>query len=333
MILNPSILALILPSLLLTLLVGYAFLISIRISEQWDITSGSELQLSLERRTYLISTIMNMALTVQLMSLFMFIFTADWLHTQLSGAMCAAGSLSANRFGYPVLLLKIGNFLLCGVWLVINHVDSRGYDYPLIKPKYAFLQVLAPMILLETLLQSAYFLNLRSNVLTTCCGSQFGPGGNSITAAFVSLPPVPAVFLFYGAMAAALASGIMFLTVRKGAVIFGILTAAALPVGIISLVSFISPYYYELPTHHCPFCILQGEYHYIGYPLYLTLFGGSVAGISCGALALFRGAESLRTIVPSVQKRLAAVSVVLYVVFILLVSWQLVFSSLKMTGD
>src|SRR6185369_2419445 len=141
---------------------AYAFVTSIRIVGNWDISSGSEQQLGLERRTYLVSTIMNMALTMQLLSLFLFIFTADALHSQLSGAMCAVGSLNANVYGYPVLLLKIVNFLLCGVWLVINRVDNRAYDYPLINPKYRFLQLLAPLILLETVIQLTYFLNLRS---------------------------------------------------------------------------------------------------------------------------------------------------------------------------
>jgi hypothetical protein len=332
-ILNPSILALLLSSLLLALLLGYAFLISIRITSNWDINSGSELQLGLERRTYLLSTIMSMFLTVQLISLFLFIFTADALHDRLSGAMCAAGSLYANRYGYPVLLLKILNFLLCGVWLVINHVDSRAYDYPLLKPKYTFLQMLTPLILLEALLQASYFLNLRAQLLTSCCGTQFGPGGSPVTAAIVSLPPAVALPLFYGVMTAALASGIVFLASKRGAVLFACLAAVALPVGIISLVAFISPYYYELPTHHCPFCILQGEYRHIGYPLYLTLLGGGVAGISCGALVPFKGRESLRTIIPAIQKRLAAVSIASYAAFVLLVTWQLLFSNLRMMGD
>lgn len=58
-----------------------------------------------------------------------------------------------------------------------------------------------------------------------------------------------------------------------------------------------------------------------------------MAEISCGALALFRGAESLRTLLPAAQKRLAAVSVALYAAFVLLVSWQLAFSTLRMIGD
>ena len=332
MIVNPSIMALIFPALLLSLMVSYAFLASIPITEKWDIESGSELQLSLERSTYLVSSIMRMALTVQLVSLFLFIFTADALHSQLAGAMCAAGSLHANGYGYPVLLLKIANFLLSGLWLVLNHVDNRAYDYPLIRPKYRFLQLLAPLIVLETALQLGYFLNLRSQVLTSCCGSQFGSGGYPVSAAIVSLPPAMAIFLFYLVMAAALVSGTVFLTLKRGALVFGCLSAASLPVAIIALVGFITPYYYELPTHHCPFCILQGEYHYIGYPLYLTLLGGALAGMACGVLAMFRARESLRAIVPAVQRRCAALSVALYLAFVALVSWELVFSGLRMIG-
>jgi hypothetical protein len=335
MILNPSILALMLSSGLLALFICYAFLISIRIIQQWDISSGSELQLNLERSTYLISTIMSMVLTVQLMSLFLFIFTADALHNQLSGAMCAAGSLNANIFGYPALAVKIVTFLLCAVWLVINHVDNCGYDYPLIRPKYIFLQLLTPLIIIEALLQSAYFINLKANVLTSCCGTQFGGGGNSSTAAIISLPPVTGLSIFYGTMAAALVSGIIFLVARRGAIVivFSIFSGVALLVGIVSLIAFISPYYYELPTHHCPFDILQGEYRYIGYPLYLALLGGGAAGLSSGVLQMFRGEKSLLTVIPSVQKRLVTASVAMYSIFVLLVSWKIIFSNLIMVGS
>ncbi|NVN92809.1 MAG: hypothetical protein HXX11_19735 [Desulfuromonadales bacterium] len=333
MILNPSILALVLPSLVQTLLVAYAFAICIRIVARWDINSGSELQLGLERRTYLVSTIMNMALTMQLLSLFLFIFTADALHSQLSGAMCAVGSLNANPYGYPVLALKLVNFLLCGVWLVINRVDNRAHDYPLIRPKYRFLQLIAPLILVESVLQLTYFLNLKSRILTTCCGSQFGGEGGTVTASIISLPPATLALIFYGAMLATLAAGIRFLVKSRGAPLFGILSGGALLIGIIAMVALISPYYYELPTHHCPFCILQGDYHYIGYPLYLTLLGGGLSGISCGVLAAFRGPASLKSIIPSTQKHLAVISLALMGVFVLMVSWQLVFSGLRMIGE
>jgi hypothetical protein len=47
------------------------------------------------------------------------------------------------------------------------------------------------------------------------------------------------------------------------------------PVSIVSLIAFFSTYVYEMPHHHCPFCLLQGDYHYVGYLMYATLFFGT----------------------------------------------------------
>jgi hypothetical protein len=41
---------------------------------------------------------------------------------------------------------------------------------------------------------------------------------------------------------------------------------------------FFGTYIYELPTHHCPFCMLQKEYNYIGYIIYIFLFLGTFYG-------------------------------------------------------
>jgi len=54
-------------------------------------------------------------------------------------------------------------------------------------------------------------------------------------------------------------------------VLFGVSLAA--------IVSFISLYIYELPSHHCPFDIFQKHYHFIGYPIYISLFYGVFFGI------------------------------------------------------
>jgi hypothetical protein len=83
-------------------------------------------------------------------------------------------------------------------------------------------------------------------------------------------------------------------------------------VAIASLISFISPAVYELPTHHCPFCVLQKEYGYIGYLFYAALLGGAVTGMGVGVLNSFRSVPSLAVIIPSMQRRLAVLSVLFY---------------------
>ena len=109
MILNPAIIALMSVSLLLSVYALYAAVMGIGIIRSWDIQRGSERQLILEKRTYLISTIFAYLLFLELSSLFFFIYTADRMHPLFAGAMCAAGSLNVNQYGYPTLFMKMGS--------------------------------------------------------------------------------------------------------------------------------------------------------------------------------------------------------------------------------
>ncbi len=128
MVFTPAILALFTGSLITTgLLVGGA-LAGVEILLHWDLSDGSERQIKLERRTYLISTCVAYAVAFELISLFLFIYTADSLHGFFVGAMCAAGSLNANQWGYRAIAFRIVNFLLAGLWLIVNYTDNKGFD-------------------------------------------------------------------------------------------------------------------------------------------------------------------------------------------------------------
>jgi len=327
MIQHPAILALSIASLLTCFMLVYAAWYGTRILEKWDLHSGSELQLDLERRTYLISVILSYTLLFQILSLFLYIFTADNLHSQFTGAMCAAGSLGVNSYGYPVLILKIVNCLLAGVWLIINHVDTRGYDYPLIKPKYGLLNVLAPLILLEAVLQFAYFLSLKADVITSCCGSLFSTEKHSLAGEIAGLPNGPMRIAFFGMMAVTAVIGILFYVKGKGGGLFSFFSVLTFLVSTAALVSFICLYFYELPTHHCPFCILQKEYNYIGYVLYATLLGGAVSGLGVGALIPFRNQASLARVIPPIQRSLTLFTLAMYLLFTLIVVWRMLSTS------
>jgi hypothetical protein len=326
MILHPAILALLAASLLTGFMVVYAGYYGARILLHWDLHSGSERQLALERRTYLVSTLLTYAFALQILSLFLYVFTADRLHGLFTGAMCAAGTLNVNGYGYPVLILKVVTFLLAGLWLVINHADTRGYDYPLIRVKYAMLLVIAPLVLAEGFLQYRYFAGLRADVITSCCGSLFSQGRPGIGGDLAALPPGPTRVVFYGGMAATAVSGGFFRQKGSGGYLFSVLAGVTFVVGIAALISFICLYYYEIPTHHCPFCILQKEYGHIGYVLYLALFGGGVAGMGAGVLMPFRNRGSMANVVPRLQRQLATVTLASYLSFTAIVSWQMFFS-------
>ena len=332
MVFHPLVIALYVSSLLTCLMVLYATFFGVQILRRWDISSGSELQLSLERKTYLISTLLTYLLGFGLLSLFLYVFTVDRLHPFFVGAMCAAGSLYVNGYGYPTLVLKLINFLLAGIWLILNYVDNRGYDYPLIKKKYSLLWLMSPLFSAEMSLQANYFLRLRPDIITSCCGTLFDSGGKDLASGIASLPGLPMNVAFFLSIFLTMTAGIYFYRYGHGGYLFGGLSGLTFVVSLLSIFSFISLYVYELPTHHCPFCILQREYGYIGYPLYLALFGSGITGMGTGILMPFRGIASLAEAVPSIQKRLVLASLVLLFLFTTLVTYCIMSSNLILAG-
>jgi hypothetical protein len=330
MILHPAIVALLLASGLVTYMVLCAAFFGGKIIRHWDIESGSEKQLALERSTYLISTLLACAFAFQIASLFLYIYTADDLHTRFVGAMCAAGSLNVNPYGYPAFVLKIFNCILAGLWLIMNHADSRAYDYPLIRKKYMLLLGIVPFLAAEAFFQTSYFAKLRPDVITSCCGSLFSSSQQSLSGGLAALPPGPMMIAFYASLSLLAAAGFQYWLKGRGGRFFSLSAVAAFPVFAFSLVSFISLYHYELPTHHCPFCILQREYGYIGYLLYGALLGGVVCGAGVGLLEPFRHIQSLVRIIPAVNRKLALASVACYLLFAAVSIWKILTANLML---
>jgi hypothetical protein len=326
MIFHPAVISLYVASILISFMAFYSASFGVQILKRWDIKSGSETQLLLERKTYLISTLLTYVFVYQLLSLFLYIFTADHLHLFFVGAMCAAGSLFVNEYGYPALGLKVINFLLAGLWLILNYTDNRAYDYPLLRKKYIFLLVLTPLILIEVILQANYFLRLKPNIITSCCGSLFSAETGGLASELTALPSRPMKVVFYLSMALTLASGAYYYFKEKGGYLLACASGLNFFISLASIISFISVYFYELPTHHCPFCLLQKEYGYIGYALYAALLGGTISGVGAGMLTPFRGMKSLSEIVPSIQRRLALAAVILFLIFTVIVTCRMVFT-------
>lgn len=328
MILHPGILALLLGAGLVLLLQGYAGAVGLRILRHWDRQSSSELQLELERRTVLISTLLQHALVFQGASLLLFVDTAERLHPLFVGAMCATGTLNAHSFGWTVLWLKIAGFFLAGLWLVVNHYDQQAEDYPLVRAKYRALLFLLPLTALDAYGVLRFFLGLQPQIITSCCGALFG-GGSRVASTLAALPAPPMIWAFYGT--SALLQMLLWACLRRpnawlryalallALVYFGVVLAA--------LVSFISVYIYQRPTHHCPFDLLQGGYGFVGYPLYLAWFGTVLCGLVPGLLQLLR---RVPTFIGSLQGRERVwlwTALALLVLLVGLVSWPLLFGT------
>ena len=123
-----------------------------------------------------------------------------------------------------------------------------------------------------------------------------------------------------------------FLLRGKGGKLFAVAGTLAFPVAVAALISFISVYFYELPTHHCPFCILQKEYHYVGYLIYAAILGGGTASAGVWALMPFRTVPSLKEALPRIQRRLVGAAFLFYAGFTALAIGRMAFSDFFLTG-
>ena len=330
MLFQPAIIALLLAAGLAVAMLAGVAPFAVQIIRHWDIHSGSERQLALERRTYLFSTLLTFVMVAQLAALLLFVFNADRLSVMFVGAMCAVGTLNVNDWGFPSLITQMVVFFLAAIWLAINYVDTLARDYPLVRVKYVLLLLLLPFLAGNFWLELQYFVNLKANVITSCCGSMFSEGSKTITAEASSLEPAPALWLFYAGMAAAIAAPLWHR--QQGGRASGLLTALTSSVGFVAAItgvlSFVSLYIYQHPHHHCPFCILKPEYSYQGYWLYIPLFVATAAGLGAGAMQPFALRPSLAAIVPRVSSRLAGLTAAGFALFTVIATWFILNSNL-----
>lgn len=334
MILHPGILALLTGSLLALLMVLYAAGLGIKILLRWDFQSSSAGQLRLERQTHLISTIVNYALVFELLSGLLYIYTLDDLHPLFVGAMCATGSLNANPVGWYVLLVKIVVFFFAAGWVVLNRLDQRSEDCPLVRFKYRLLLLLVPLLLLGTTLQFSYFLGLQPEIITSCCAALFSLGGDGVAGEMASFPAGKGMALFYVLSVTYLLTLLLCLLFRKKVLRYlGLIFAIVyFLVAIVSIISFISLYIYELPTHHCPFDMVQKNYRYIGYPLYAGLFSGTFFGMLPGLFQPLKKTATLKREIERSEPVWLWLALISLLVFIGISTWPIVFGEFSLFG-
>lgn len=330
MIFHPGILALVSGSVIVSLMMIYAVIVGAIIANRWDFQSSSAYQLSLERKTYLISTIMNYVLGFQIISTLLFIYTVDDIHQLFTGAMCATGSLNANSVGWAALASKLAVCYLAGFWLVLNFLDQKVENYPLVRLKYILLVVLLPFILVDSSLQLLYFLGLDPDIITSCCGSLFSQSGKGVASSLSGLPVKSAMIVFYAGCGILLLVSLACLI--SGKVLFryvhSLAAAALFFVAMAGIISFVSIYIYELPTHHCPFDILQQGYGYIGYPLYITLFCGIFYGLLPGIFQPLNKIASLKETLGRIERSWIILSMGCMSIFVIIVIYKVAASNL-----
>ncbi len=240
---------------------------AVKISLEFDINNTSNTQYSLATKSYLVAVIMVFVLIIKLPIFLYFIWTMNSLSDIVPGAMCAAGIVSASKYGTTMLGVKIVNlFLLCG-WLLLNRYDLNSPKSAYMKLKFFLYQPLFLLLVLEFILELTHFSKISTHTPVACCSVIFSQ--NNIN----TLPFYQENWFILGIFA-------LFLLVYiisgffKRPILFAFSSVAFALSAIYAIVRFFSPYIYELPTHLCPFCMLQKEYFYVGYVIYILLFLG-----------------------------------------------------------
>ncbi len=332
MILHPGILALLSGSVIVSAMMIYSTLVGLKIVFRWNYESSSSAQLDLERKTYLVSTIVKYVLLFEVLSVFLYIYTTDDIHNLFIGAMCATGSLNANPIGWNLLYVKIIIFFLSATWIAFNSIDEKAEDYPLVRFKYALLIFIAPLIIYDLYLQIIYFAGLEPNVIAACCGSLFDEEGAGMASTIAFYPPGPMMTIFYAGLGVFIISAILSYRLKSGIFRYtlSLSSAALFIISMASIISFVTIHYYGIPTHHCPFELVQRDYYFVGYPLYGSLFSGVLLGFVSGLIEPLKGIESLSAIIERSQKKWTLIAIALILIFAALCTWPLVFSSLTL---
>jgi hypothetical protein len=334
MILHPGILGLLLTAVLvlgMALIGAYAGAV---VLARWDLDSSAEGQLALERKTYLLSTLMGHALALEVVSMLVFLYTLDDIHPIFAGAMCATGTLNANPVGWWALAVKLVALFCCALWIALNRIDQRAEDYPLTRLKYGLLLLLAPLLAWETWLLLRFFTGLDPHVITSCCGASFSGSGAGIAAEVAGLPVLPLMVAFFGGVLLYLGLGVLVLRRAAPRLSYALaaLAAAMLGIALASVIAFISSYHYQLPTHHCPFCLLQPDYRYVGYPMYLALFGAVFYGLMVGIAEPLKRIPSIQGTVAAAQPRWTRLSMLLLALFVAIAVWPMLVSDFTLGG-
>ncbi len=243
----------------------------IKIIRNWDFTSSTEGQLLLERKNYFVSALLQYALFFQIILLLFFLQLANvHLPGLIKGAMCAAGTLGVNAYGYTALYVKIAAVFIYLSFLFINYLDQSETNAPLTPQKYYLLFVAVLVFGFDLYVTVLYFAGIKPDIIAACCSVNFDINSAGIISAQTATQYLkPAMAIFYG-----LGLLIPFLMIRlRGRIIYLLVFLSAIFVyaDMIALKYHFVKFIYGMPSHNCLFDIFWSEYYFAGYLIFGTL--------------------------------------------------------------
>jgi len=294
--------------LLLLVVLSVAFYNSVFILRNWDEGSATSAQYSLEKRSYLVVSVVNLALVIKIFLLPFFTYTINELSHVIPGAMCGAGVISANSYGEPLLALKAFVIVTILLWLSLNKEDLNSKGFKLFKQKFRFYLFIYLLVFIEVATELLYFSNLTTLNPVSCCSSLYLSPQNENPLPFNS-SVLELVLTFYATYGLLLLSAYY----KKRLPQF-VLSLFFLYVSYYSIVYFFSAYVYQLPSHQCPYCLLQPEYRYLGYFLYSALILAAYHSLNAFAFKFATDSFAKSAIWNSVFVFFVSIELVIYLI-------------------
>ena len=220
-----------------------------QILKSWDFEASTPLQYALEKKNYLINTILYFTITCKIILFVYFVHTVDALSNIVPGAMCSAGVVGANVYGGPLLLLKLVLIFGFGLWIVVNRLDLTFINFPYIKKKYILFIFLFVGSLIEFGLEYAYFSNIPLSVPVFCCATVFQ--APQLPFGYTKVILLAMFFLLLGAI-------VILNTLKQMMATFSV-NVIFLFVAYYAITYYFGIYVYEMPNHQCPYCLLQRD--------------------------------------------------------------------------
>jgi|GEM_PF-138443 len=246
--------------------------------KRWDFTKSSAAQYENEKVLHLLSTVIHFILYFKIILTLYLFYMIDSLTPFIKAAMCGVGVLNATNAGWELIGLKIAMLFAFLLWISSDKADKQKLNYPFTKLKIAFFIFIYLLLVVEIVMDFSVIFSLDTQKVVSCCSVTFS--NTNVVGSFV----LPSWRVIAAVFTATILVHILFVNLSfiKHTIFTWLsllFSVVFIVVGLFGIIYFVSPYIYENPSHTCPFCILQKEYYYVGYGLYITLFLGSFYGV------------------------------------------------------
>jgi len=230
------------------------------IGKVWQDNDFGESRYSLEKKVYLVTTFFTIGLYLKFFLIPLWFISLSSLTPMVSGSMCIMGvHMAMGKVGFYATAFKFFAPSVYAYWLILNRMDERSTQ-AFMKTKLFALGPIGLLFSIESLLDFTS-LSRVSPQNVSCCASIFDVPRPEVSSIFMET----SWFWFF-----AFAGTVSYTLLRNKYVrkhisaVHGSIIALDIVCIFAAFISFIlllhtkiSPFFLNLPEHHCIFCLCQ----------------------------------------------------------------------------